>query len=143
MYVHPEFSLSISLFELILKNKWSLKPLISHFALHFLCPKQVGFEMIDAFAKSQGISMDTVHCKALFGKGISTFFNLTSLHNPCNCALKIYFLLCKVLLFFGIHLRFCWRCSCFPCKAPNLYEFEWWICKLSIHLFKISWSLKF
>ncbi|KAM7523132.1 hypothetical protein LguiA_013034 [Lonicera macranthoides] len=29
----------------------------------------VGFEMIDAFAESQGISMDTVHCKALFGKG--------------------------------------------------------------------------
>ncbi|XP_059628776.1 peptidyl-tRNA hydrolase, mitochondrial isoform X2 [Cornus florida] len=25
--------------------------------------------MIDAFAQSQGISMDTVHCKALFGQG--------------------------------------------------------------------------
>ncbi|KAK3026373.1 hypothetical protein RJ639_040462 [Escallonia herrerae] len=31
----------------------------------------VGFEMIDAFAESQGIPMDTVHCKAVFGKGIS------------------------------------------------------------------------
>lgn len=30
----------------------------------------VGFQMIDAFAESQGISMDTVHCKALFGKGL-------------------------------------------------------------------------
>ncbi|PKI35343.1 peptidyl-tRNA hydrolase, mitochondrial isoform X1 [Punica granatum] len=29
----------------------------------------VGFEMIDAFAESQGILMDTVHCKALFGQG--------------------------------------------------------------------------
>ncbi|RYQ86898.1 hypothetical protein Ahy_B10g106508 isoform B [Arachis hypogaea] len=29
----------------------------------------VGFEMIDAFAASVGIPMDTVHCKALFGKG--------------------------------------------------------------------------
>ncbi|XLU64594.1 hypothetical protein S245_023803, partial [Arachis hypogaea] len=32
-------------------------------------PVQVGFEMIDAFAASVGIPMDTVHCKALFGKG--------------------------------------------------------------------------
>ncbi|XP_047322645.1 peptidyl-tRNA hydrolase, mitochondrial [Impatiens glandulifera] len=30
----------------------------------------VGFEMIDAFAESQGISMDTVFCKASFGKGL-------------------------------------------------------------------------
>ncbi|XP_010244929.1 PREDICTED: peptidyl-tRNA hydrolase, mitochondrial isoform X2 [Nelumbo nucifera] len=29
----------------------------------------VGFEMIDACAKSLGISVDTVHCKALFGQG--------------------------------------------------------------------------
>ncbi|XP_045821131.1 peptidyl-tRNA hydrolase, mitochondrial [Trifolium pratense] len=29
----------------------------------------VGFEMIDAFAESQGIDMNTVHCKAIFGKG--------------------------------------------------------------------------
>ncbi|KAI5384993.1 peptidyl-tRNA hydrolase, mitochondrial isoform X1 [Lathyrus oleraceus] len=29
----------------------------------------VGFEMIDAFAESQGIAMNTVHCKAIFGKG--------------------------------------------------------------------------
>nr|XP_015878775.1 peptidyl-tRNA hydrolase, mitochondrial isoform X2 [Ziziphus jujuba var. spinosa] len=29
----------------------------------------VGFEMIDAFAESQGIAMDTVHCKAIFGQG--------------------------------------------------------------------------
>ncbi|PIM98751.1 Peptidyl-tRNA hydrolase [Handroanthus impetiginosus] len=29
----------------------------------------VGFELIDAFAKSEGISMDSVHCKAIFGKG--------------------------------------------------------------------------
>lgn len=29
----------------------------------------VGFELIDAFAKDATISMDTVHCKATFGKG--------------------------------------------------------------------------
>lgn len=29
----------------------------------------VGFEMINAFAESQGIPMDTVHCKAIFGQG--------------------------------------------------------------------------
>ncbi|KAG6433192.1 hypothetical protein SASPL_104800 [Salvia splendens] len=29
----------------------------------------VGFEFIDAFAKSHGIAMDSVHCKAIFGKG--------------------------------------------------------------------------
>lgn len=29
----------------------------------------VGFEMIDAFSESQGIVMDTVHCKAIFGQG--------------------------------------------------------------------------
>lgn len=29
----------------------------------------VGFEMIDAFAESQGIIMNTVHCKAVFGQG--------------------------------------------------------------------------
>ncbi|CAI9290296.1 unnamed protein product [Lactuca saligna] len=30
----------------------------------------VGFNMIDTFAESQGIDMDTVFCKAIFGKGI-------------------------------------------------------------------------
>ncbi|KAF6155184.1 hypothetical protein GIB67_019710 [Kingdonia uniflora] len=30
----------------------------------------VGFDMIDAFAESQGISMDTAHCKAFFGQGV-------------------------------------------------------------------------
>ncbi|KAL3630733.1 hypothetical protein CASFOL_023717 [Castilleja foliolosa] len=30
----------------------------------------VGFEMIDALAKSLEISMDSVHCKAIFGKGV-------------------------------------------------------------------------
>lgn len=29
----------------------------------------VGFEMIDVFAQSQGIAMNTVHCKAIFGQG--------------------------------------------------------------------------
>lgn len=29
----------------------------------------VGFEMIDAFAESQGIPMSKVHCKAMFGQG--------------------------------------------------------------------------
>jgi hypothetical protein len=31
--------------------------------------------MIDAFARSEGIPMTTVHCKALFGEG-----SLTNLH---------------------------------------------------------------
>lgn len=30
----------------------------------------VGFEFIDAFAESLGISMDSVHCKSIFGKGL-------------------------------------------------------------------------
>ncbi|CAA6659083.1 unnamed protein product [Spirodela intermedia] len=30
----------------------------------------VGFEMIDSFAQSVGISMSSVHCKALFGQGL-------------------------------------------------------------------------
>ncbi|XP_072982577.1 uncharacterized protein [Typha latifolia] len=30
---------------------------------------QVGFDMIDAFARSQGIAMTSIHCKALFGEG--------------------------------------------------------------------------
>ncbi|XLU45264.1 hypothetical protein S245_040078 [Arachis hypogaea] len=33
-------------------------------------PVQVGFEMIDAFSASVGIPMNTVHCKALFGKAV-------------------------------------------------------------------------
>ncbi|KAF9596561.1 hypothetical protein IFM89_012292 [Coptis chinensis] len=30
----------------------------------------VGFDMIDVLAKSHGISMDRVHCKAIFGQGL-------------------------------------------------------------------------
>ncbi|KHG19357.1 hypothetical protein F383_25457 [Gossypium arboreum] len=30
----------------------------------------VGFEMIDAFAKAQGIEMNTLNCKAIFGQGL-------------------------------------------------------------------------
>nr|XP_043627911.1 peptidyl-tRNA hydrolase, mitochondrial [Erigeron canadensis] len=30
----------------------------------------VGFNMIDTFAESQGISMDTVFCKSIFGQGV-------------------------------------------------------------------------
>ncbi|WCJ28877.1 Peptidyl-tRNA hydrolase family protein [Euphorbia peplus] len=30
----------------------------------------VGFELVDAFAKSVGISMNTVHCKAIYGEGL-------------------------------------------------------------------------
>ncbi|CAI9108161.1 OLC1v1007701C1 [Oldenlandia corymbosa var. corymbosa] len=35
----------------------------------------VGFELIDAFAKSVGISMDSIHCKAMFGfvNGVPVF----------------------------------------------------------------------
>ncbi|KAG8387368.1 hypothetical protein BUALT_Bualt02G0014100 [Buddleja alternifolia] len=42
----------------------------------------VGFELIDAFAKSQGISMDTVHCKAIFGKGL---FHIIAISYYCVC----------------------------------------------------------
>ncbi|TQD80392.1 hypothetical protein C1H46_034081 [Malus baccata] len=35
-----------------------------------------GFEMIDAFANSQGIAMNTVHCKAIFGQGNSWKFGI-------------------------------------------------------------------
>ncbi|KAG8387369.1 hypothetical protein BUALT_Bualt02G0014200 [Buddleja alternifolia] len=42
----------------------------------------VGFEFIDAFAKSQGISMDTVHCKAIFGKGL---FHIIAISYYCVC----------------------------------------------------------
>lgn len=44
--------------------------------------KQVGFELIDAFAKDATISMDTVHCKAIFGKGRVLHFYL-----PTHCVL--------------------------------------------------------
>lgn len=41
---------------------------------------QVGFDMIDAFARSEGIPMTTVHCKALFGEGsLSNLPNLDDL----------------------------------------------------------------
>ena len=33
---------------------------------------QVGFEMIDAFAESEGIPMDKVQCKAMYGEGWRT-----------------------------------------------------------------------
>ncbi|KAL0436118.1 UNVERIFIED_CONTAM: Peptidyl-tRNA hydrolase, mitochondrial [Sesamum radiatum] len=36
----------------------------------------VGFEWIGAFAKSQGISMDSVHCKAIFGKCLSHIISM-------------------------------------------------------------------
>ncbi|KAK9169622.1 hypothetical protein Syun_001762 [Stephania yunnanensis] len=32
--------------------------------------QRVGFDMIDAFAESLGISVNTLHCKALFGRGL-------------------------------------------------------------------------
>jgi hypothetical protein len=35
--------------------------------------------MIDAFAESQGIAMNTVHCKAIFGKGLSGSFDISFL----------------------------------------------------------------
>ncbi|XP_020421687.1 peptidyl-tRNA hydrolase, mitochondrial isoform X2 [Prunus persica] len=37
----------------------------------------VGFEMIDVFANSQGIEMSTVHCKAIFGQGpLAAYYKL-------------------------------------------------------------------
>lgn len=48
----------------------------------FFLKNQVGFELIDAFAKDATISMDTVHCKAIFGKGRVLHFYL-----PTHCVL--------------------------------------------------------
>ena len=42
------------------------------------------------------------------------------------------------LNFVYLCLRFCWWCSCFPCKASDLHEFEWWISKLPKHFLIIS-----
>jgi PTH1 family peptidyl-tRNA hydrolase len=42
---------------------------------------QVGFDIIDAFAKSQGISLTTHHFKALFGEGLAPSIFL--LKNVC------------------------------------------------------------
>ncbi|XP_074366764.1 peptidyl-tRNA hydrolase, mitochondrial-like isoform X2 [Apium graveolens] len=61
--------------------------------------QNVGFKMIDAFAKSQGISMDTFHFNALFGKGFvgrfpvllakpQTFMNLSG---ECTGPLAAYY----------------------------------------------------
>lgn len=89
------------------------------------CLNQVGFEMIDAFAESQGIPMSTAHSKAIFGKGLPA-------------ALLRYFVFSVFLsMFVTIHeflhklvcCRFCWWSSCFPCKASDLHESEWWISK--------------
>ncbi|KAL5976761.1 hypothetical protein ACLOJK_021094 [Asimina triloba] len=41
---------------------------MSDFVLIGRFSEQVGFRMIDAFAESLGVPMETVHCKALFGK---------------------------------------------------------------------------
>nr|XP_015878778.1 peptidyl-tRNA hydrolase, mitochondrial isoform X7 [Ziziphus jujuba var. spinosa] len=62
----------------------------------------VGFEMIDAFAESQGIAMDTVHCKAIFGQGFvgdipvflakpQTYMNLSgeSFHDDMNLPCRV------------------------------------------------------
>lgn len=38
----------------------------------YFCSVQVGFEMIDVFAESVGITMNRVHCKAVFGEGMFT-----------------------------------------------------------------------
>ncbi|KAL2239168.1 UNVERIFIED_CONTAM: Peptidyl-tRNA hydrolase, mitochondrial [Sesamum indicum] len=55
----------------------------------------VGFELVDAFAKSQGISMDSVHCKAIFGKGLShiiSMYNHTLLMSiTSSVCLCVYF----------------------------------------------------
>jgi len=44
---------------------------------------QVGFEMVDALADAEGISMNTVNFKALFGKGSlfhSLIFSIVNFH---------------------------------------------------------------
>jgi peptidyl-tRNA hydrolase, PTH1 family len=46
--------------------------LCSYFFLQFVC-SQVGFDMIDAFAQSQGIPLTTHYFKALFGEGLAPF----------------------------------------------------------------------
>lgn len=36
----------------------------------FILLLQVGFELVDAIAEAEGISMSTVSCKSLFGEGL-------------------------------------------------------------------------
>lgn len=87
--------------------------------------------MIDAFAESQGISMNTVHCKATFGQGLYL--------GPSFFVFRYFYCLFSLLMdAWLIYLRFCWRCPCTPCKATDLHESERWICKLLRHT---SWSI--
>lgn len=87
--------------------------------------------MIDAFAESQGISMNTVHCKATFGQGLYL--------GPSFFVFRYFYCLFSLLMdAWLIYLRFCWQCPCTPCKATDLHESERWICKLLRHT---SWSI--
>ena len=38
--------------------------------MHACISFQVGFDMVDAIAEAEGISVNSIHSKALFGKGI-------------------------------------------------------------------------
>ena len=53
---HLSFEILARLYSQILLHRFAL---------------QVGFDMIDAFAESQGISMTRLHFKALFGEGLA------------------------------------------------------------------------
>lgn len=41
------------------------------------------------------------------------------------------------------YARFRWWSSCFSCKASNLHEFEWWICKWLIYFLLTSDGILF
>lgn len=113
-------------------------PFISYYhqslfpSLHFLLAlfsNQVGFDMIDAFAQSQGISMDTVHCKAFFGQGRFQSLPFPSLPFPsflrlCFSSSVLYTFEFYIQVLGFCVFRFGWRCACFSCKAADLHEPE-------------------
>lgn len=101
----------------------------------------VGFEFIDAFAKSLGISMDSVHCKAFFGKGLLDLINIQFSYIPGLILVTYLVCLNNVCWLLDVVFRFCWWGSCSPCKASNLYESKRWICTQFSKTFECEISL--
>jgi len=62
---HTIHTLFIFSFRIVTKHKHKIRYHNSFWNWYF----QVGFEMVDAIAEAEGISMSTVSFKALFGKG--------------------------------------------------------------------------
>lgn len=75
---------------------------------------QVGFDMIDAFAQSHGISMASIHFKALFGEGLLLAFQW-------HPFIIIIILLLLFKYIFSV-IRNGWWHTCSPCKTPDVHE---------------------